>query len=115
PPRHTEQLDRLTLGRAEMAAGGDEGQVHRVQHDLDRQQDRDQVAAQEHADRADGEQDPREDQEMVQRHWCFLPAITTAPTIETRIRIEVTSNANACVVNSDRPMLVTELTSVTSP
>ena len=40
-----------------VAAERDERQVDGVQHDLDREQDRDQVAAQEHARRADREQD----------------------------------------------------------
>ena len=41
---------------AELPAEGDERQVHGVQHDLDRQQQRDHVAPQEHAGRADREQ-----------------------------------------------------------
>ena len=87
---------------AERAAEGDEGQVHRVQHDLDRQQDRDQVAAHEHAGRADREQNRREHQVVVERRHQRRPArafaaraSTTAPTIATRISIDVTSNGNA--------------------
>src|SRR4029450_8455220 len=38
--RHDEEGDDLPVHRADVAPGGDEGQVHRVQHDLDRQQDR---------------------------------------------------------------------------
>ena len=53
--------------RAERAAEGDERQVHRVQHDLDRQQDRDQVAAHEHAGGADREQNRRQHQVVVER------------------------------------------------
>ena len=40
----------------ELAAEGHERQVHGVQHHLDREQQRDDVAAQEHAGRADGEE-----------------------------------------------------------
>ena len=58
-----------------VAAERDERQVHGVQHDLDRQQDRDQVAPQEHAGRADGEQDRRHDQVVAERnHGSPFPA-----------------------------------------
>src|SRR5580765_2664578 len=40
---HHEEHDDLPVGRAKRAAEGDKAQVHRVQHDLDRQQDRDDV------------------------------------------------------------------------
>src|SRR5688572_27254614 len=53
---HDEEGDDLPVQVTGETAEGDEGQVHGVQHDLDRQQDRDQVLAQEHADRADGKE-----------------------------------------------------------
>src|SRR5689334_19756286 len=62
---HHEEHDDLAVGGAERAAEGDEREVHRVQHDLDRQQDRDQVAADEHAGGADRKQDGRHDQVVV--------------------------------------------------
>src|SRR4051812_19621776 len=66
---HYEEHDDLPVGGAEPAAEGDERQVHRVQHDLDRQQDRDHVAAQEHAGGADREQDRGEHEVVVEgRH-----------------------------------------------
>ena len=55
---HDEERDDLAVHGPEVAADGDERQVDRVQHDLDRQQHRDQVAAQEHAGGADREQEP---------------------------------------------------------
>src|SRR6185312_2077197 len=104
---HDEEHDDLPVGGAERPAERDEAQVHRVQHDLDRQKDRDEVAADEHAGRADGEQNRREHEVVVQcRHHgvggagapprrVSLFARTTAPTIATMIRSEVTSNGNA--------------------
>ena len=62
-----------------IAAERHERQVHGVQHDLDRQQDRDQVAAQEHAGRADGEQHRRDDQVVAERNHCARPPGAPAP------------------------------------
>jgi hypothetical protein len=53
---HDEERDDLAVHVPELAAERHERQVHGVQHDLDRQQQRDDVAAQEDARRADGEQ-----------------------------------------------------------
>ena len=44
---HHKKHDDLAVGRSQRASEGDEGQVDGVQHDLDRQQNRDQVAADE--------------------------------------------------------------------
>src|SRR5690242_3397274 len=107
---HHEKRDDLAVDGPQIAPHRDEGDVHRVQHDLDRQQDRDQVLAQEHAGGADRKQDARQDQVVIERdHYGALRAITTAPTIETRMRIDVTSKANACVVKSELPIRETEL------
>src|SRR5690606_22039650 len=57
---HHEEGDDLPVHGALLAAEGHEGQVHRVQHDLDGEQQRDDVAAQEDAGRAEGEEQPRE-------------------------------------------------------
>src|SRR5688572_23422563 len=92
---HHEERDDLAVDLAELAAEGDEREVDGVQHDLHREQQGDQVAAQKHAGRADREQQPRQHQVMSDRHHCSLfRARTTAPTIDAMIRIDVTSNAN---------------------
>src|SRR5205807_4016870 len=81
-------------------------------HDLDRQQNRDQVAADEHARRADRKQHRGEHEIVIERHHqgSSRRASTTAPTIATRISTDVTSKGKAYVVNSDRPIAATELT-----
>src|SRR5687768_9690512 len=92
---HHEEGDDLAIDFAKLAAEGDEREVDGVQHDLHRQQQGDQVAAQEHAGRANGEQQARKHEVMSDRHHCSLfRASTTAPTIDAMIRIDVTSNAN---------------------
>src|SRR5688572_27075414 len=102
---HDEEGDDLPVDLAELAAERDERQVDGVQHDLDRHQQRDDVAAQEHARRADGEQQAREHQVMANghRYSSLLRASTTAPTIAAMIRMDVTSNANMYLVKSTRP------------
>src|SRR5687767_9061077 len=96
--RHHEEGDDLAVDIAAKAPEGDERQVHRVQHDFNRQQDGDQVLAQEHAGRADRKENRRDDQVMTERdhdNGPSLRASTTAPTMATRIRIDVASNAKA--------------------
>src|SRR5215471_3888903 len=105
--RHHEEHDDLSVGTAERSAERDETEVDGVQHDLDRQQDGDQVPADEHARRADGKENRRQNEVVVEcRHdhiggadapplWESLFASTTAPTIAAMISNEVTSNANA--------------------
>src|SRR5688572_13767275 len=110
--RHHEERDDLAVHVAPVAAECDERQVHRVQHDLNRQQNRDQIPAEKNSGRADGKENRRDDQVMVERNhdWSSLRARTTAPTIATRIRIDVASNANAWRSNSTLPSSRTELT-----
>src|SRR2546423_7650507 len=110
--RHHEEHDDLAVRRAERPAERDERQVDGIQHDLDRQENRDQVAPHEHAGRADGEENRREHEVVIERHHhgCSRRAITTAPTIATRMSTDVTSNANAYSVNNNRPIAFTELT-----
>src|SRR5262245_31412332 len=111
---HDEEHDDLPVDGAAVAADRHEHQVHRVQHDLDRQEDRDQVAAEEHAGGPDREQDSGKRQEIgVRDHGPqrSFRATTMAPTIATRISTDVTSNANACRVKSACPMLATSLIS----
>src|SRR3954451_24476897 len=108
---HDEKGDDLPVDRPAIPPDGDERDVHRVEHDLDREQDRDQVAAQEHAGGANRKEHPGQDQVFVERrHQCSLRAMTTAPTIDTRIRTDVTSKANEWVVTSAVPMCATLLT-----
>src|SRR5262245_21057707 len=91
------ERDDLAVIRTELPSKGDKAQIHGIEHDLDRQQDRDQIPPQEDTCCADGEQDGRDDQVMAERNHAWSPsrrARTTAPTIATRIRIDVASNAN---------------------
>src|SRR5215471_11873971 len=71
--RHDEERDDLAVHRALEAADRHERDVDGVEHDLDRQQDRDQVAPQEDTRRADGEQHARQDQEVVERRHVRAP------------------------------------------
>src|SRR5688572_22889690 len=107
---HHEEGDDLAIDLAQLATEGDKRQVDGVQHDLDRQQQRDQIAPQEHAGRADREQQARQHQVVANRHGhqSLLRASTTAPTIDTMIRIDVTSNANMYFVNSTTPSSATD-------
>src|SRR5262249_18302200 len=106
---HDEEHDDLPLDRAEVPADGHERQVDGVEHDLDRQEDRDQVAPEEDAGRAGGEEDGREHEEVVERgHHRFRFASVTAPTMATTISSDVTSNAKEYVVNSSTPMFRTD-------
>src|ERR1035437_854929 len=101
---HHEEHDDLPVRGAERAAERHKRQIHRVQHDLDRQQHRDDVAAHEHAGRPNREEHGGENQvvdEGRRRHHGFpglrgllgsRRARTTAPTMATRMRTEVTSN-----------------------
>src|SRR5580765_2230344 len=97
---HDEEHDDLPVHRPEVAIDRDERQVDGVEHHLDREQDRDQVPAEEHARRADRKQHGREDEVAVERrlrhpaHARSLRARMIAPTIATRISTEVASNAN---------------------
>src|SRR4051812_45280027 len=89
--RHHEEHDDLTIRRAQRPAEGDERQVDGIEHDLDRQEDRNQVPPHEYAGRAYGEEDGRQNQIMVERDHHAPPrsrpsrgvsrlARTTAPT-----------------------------------
>src|SRR5689334_1945914 len=93
---HHEEGDDLAVDVGPLAAEGDEREVDGVEHELDRQQQGDQVAAQEHAGGTDGEQQARQDEVMANRHdqSSLFFASTTAPTIDAMIRIDVTSKAN---------------------
>src|SRR5688572_1616476 len=66
--REDEEYEHLAGEVAEEVREGDEVQVHREQHQLDRHQQHDQVAAvEEDADHADREQDRAQDQIVIHR------------------------------------------------
>ena len=69
-----------------------EGQVHCVELELDAQEHDDRVAADEHTGGTDHEQD-RAEHQRLRDHAGLLLARTSAPTIATRSRIPVISNA----------------------
>src|SRR5437867_2226284 len=121
--RHREENDDLSVRRAERAAEGHERQVDGVQHDFNRQKDRDQVPPDEDAGRADGKQHRGKHEVIVERRHHLETgrasvsrsgvsrrARTTAPSMATRISTDVTSNAKAYSVNSSRPMIATDVT-----
>ena len=89
-----EEDQHLAVEGPQRAAEGDEGQVHRVQHQLDAHEHRDDVAAQEDAHDADGEERPGSAAAACWTrsgaHGSFL-ARTTAPTRAARIRTDVAS------------------------
>src|SRR5262245_27530209 len=94
--RHDEEHDDLSFNAAVLTAECDEREVHRVEHDLDRQQNRDQIPPQEHTRRADRKEHHGYKQVMSEGNHDSPSrrASTTAPTIATRIRIDVASNGN---------------------
>src|ERR1043166_2018893 len=76
--RHDEKRDDLPVHQILKPAGRHERDVHRVEHDFDRQQDRDHVAAQEHTGGPDGKEDPRQDQVLVERDHAIAPSADDA-------------------------------------
>src|SRR5688572_12284267 len=109
---HHEEDDDLAVDVAVLPRECDEREVHGVQHDLDGEQNRDQVAAQKDACGPDCEQNRRDDQIVAERNHPSSPsrcASTTAPIIATRIKIDVASNAKTYSVKSVRPTARTEL------
>src|SRR5215467_3526366 len=81
---HHEEHDDLAVGRAQRAAERHEAEVHGVQHDLDRQQDRDDVAADQHARRPDREQNRRQDEVVVQCRHVRRPSWPAPPRRPSR-------------------------------
>src|SRR5579864_4441802 len=65
---HDEEDDDLAVRGAQRPSERDERQVHGVQHDLDRQQDRNEVAPREDTGGPDREQNGREHQIVVEGH-----------------------------------------------
>ena len=79
---------------------GDEGEVDGVEHELNRHEDGDDVALDEEAGDADGEEDGGEDEvpamgtTAVMGAYRSFRASTTAPRMATRMRTEVTSKGS---------------------
>src|SRR6266481_923228 len=79
------------------AGEGEEGEVHRVEHQLDAHEDDDGVAPQHHAGRSQREEDRPEDEVVLRLvgveevHQIFPLATTTAATTATSSKREVTS------------------------
>src|SRR3954454_16818419 len=70
---HHEEGHDLAVEAAVGAGEGDQRQVHRVQHELHAHEHDDRVAAHEHADGADREEDRREHEVVGQRHRASPP------------------------------------------
>ena len=105
--RHDDQRDgaRLRGEPRDECAKRDEREIDRIEHQLDRHEHADRVAAGEEPERADGEQDPRQDQVCVEvlrdevecaQHQSASPrsrlARNTPPTTAASSRTLTTSN-----------------------
>src|SRR3954451_13926201 len=73
---HDEQRDHLAVQAAVDAGEGDEGEVGRVEHQLDAHEHDDRVATQQDRGRADGEEDRREVDVVDEVHRCEPPSIS---------------------------------------
>src|SRR5262245_23185121 len=98
---HHEEHEDLAIERLHVARERDEREVRGVQHELDRHEDDERVAAYEHADHADREHDRRQrDQPGERDHAPSVAArarpraMTITPIMATSSTIEVTSNGN---------------------
>src|SRR5882757_8788434 len=70
---HHEERHDLAVQPAVDPGEGDQGEVHRVQHQLDAHEHHDGVAAHQHPDRADGEQQRGQQQVISRGHRWFSP------------------------------------------
>ena len=71
--RDRKKHDYLPIDGADPAAQSDKRQIDCIDHQFDRHEHDDDVAANQHADDPDGEQDTAEDHEIVDRGHCFEP------------------------------------------
>src|SRR4051794_17162402 len=79
---HDEERDELAVDRARGPGEGDQGQVHRVEHQLDAHEHDDRVAPHQHADGADGEQDRGQHQVVGDGHrGAASPLPGTGPVV----------------------------------
>src|SRR3990172_3104192 len=101
-----EEHEDLSVQLPEGARESDEEDVGRVEHQLDAHEHHDRVATDQHADHARGEQQGAEQDRVCQRdHRVFsLRVSTTAPTMATRSRIEITSKGNTYWLNNTWPI-----------
>src|SRR6185436_1923072 len=103
----------LALGAERRAEGAerDDGEVDRVEHQLDRHQHADRVAPGQEPERADGEEDPREDQVRVETVAHDGPpgsrlARKTPPMTAASSSTLTISKGNTNCSNSTRDMTV---------
>src|SRR5512140_2528671 len=103
---HKEGVD-MAIRLPQLIGEGDKAQVDRVQHQLDRHEHGDDVAAEYEAGHAQPKQNGAEDQIPRQRngggHSISFRASTTAPRMAISTSTEVASNGNRYWVNSRRP------------
>src|SRR5580704_315467 len=93
--------EHLTIDRAEHVRKSNQVDVHRVQNQLDGHENDDHVSARQHPDHADGEQREAEPKIMIYRnHYTLRFAITTAPIMATRSKIDAISNGSMKRPNS---------------
>ena len=116
---HDGEREDLAVEVAELAGERDQGEVRRVQHDLEREQDDQRAPPQHHSERSDPEQERRDDQvpadirpvHQARSSPCRLrlsssgvvPS-TTPPTAATSSTIEVISNASRWSVRKSSPI-----------
>src|ERR1051325_6633558 len=104
---HDEKHDHLPFDGTKEPREGDEGDIDRVEHELDRHQDHDDIAPDDDSGDADSEDNGAEHQIIFQRrlrHRC-LCASTTAPMIATSSSTEATWTAGARPGTRPCPML----------
>src|ERR671915_1941506 len=112
---HDGEREHLPVGIGLLAGERDQGQVGAVEHDLEREQDDQRAAAQEHAECAGGEEE-RGDRQIPgdvgtshstgspRRMGCGSLPRMTPPTAATRRTIEVISKASRWSVRKMRPI-----------
>src|SRR5678810_1461888 len=94
--RHHEEGGHVTVGGAVVAGKRHEGEIDGIEHELDRHEDHEQVAAEQHAECADEEQDRAQIQIVMnsdRRHQITFLARSTTPTMATSRMSEITSKA----------------------
>src|SRR5439155_26327090 len=112
---HHGQREYLPVAVVQVASEGDEGEVSSVEHDLEREQDDERVAADQHAERAHAEQEAGDGQipRSARSHHSdgtssavvreCAPRMTP-PIAATSSTIEVISKASRWSVRKRRPM-----------
>src|SRR4029450_536235 len=97
----------MALGGAVDAGEGDEAEVHRVEHQLDRHEDHDRVAAKKHPCRADREQECRQVEVVRRIHgvdpfpswllsWTSLSSSMTGASMMPLAAATVLTSPRAC-------------------